>query len=167
MIRDEKQKTEKPSEKFYTAFVIVMEDEITGNRKLLHCMHKYLGEQTMGDMRRVVKLCDEFFETNPVFPYCIFNEEDFFGVDKGSIRVLKSFVTANNFFPELRETLRHFREDDFPEYTPHITVNLPYQEIIGSFHCFAIMSGKDKIYKYYTNRRCPHVETKKENHATR
>jgi hypothetical protein len=157
------EQTEKKLEKYYTAFVMLMRDSVARHNKLFHCKHKYLGEQPLSHMREVQKICEEYFTVSashpaPIFPLCVFNKEDLFGPDK-NIRVLRSFIDPIRFFPGLREQLQYFREDDFDEYRPHITCDLPYKEINGSFHCYAIMSGQDKIYSYWPNLKSPHVKT--------
>jgi|SRR5271166_734377 len=151
--------------KFYTAFVILMRDSVTGKTRPFHCTHKYLGQQSPANMRQVVKICSEYFEVTAfqkaaTFPLCIFNKEAMFGPDQ-NIRVLRSFIHPDNFFPDLREQLSGFRKEDF-EYRPHITVENPmHKEINGTFHCYAIMSGQEKIYWYAPNLKSEHVNVKK------
>lgn len=140
--------------KYYTAFALAMEDTLTHQKKLYHCTHKYLGEQSLSNMRMVMKICDEFFETVQTFPHAIFTEFDYFGVVP--IPVLKSRIHVENFFLDLRMVLDGFYKDDYSEYQPHISDPsfVAGSEIIGTFQCYAIMSGQDTIHKYWENTRC-------------
>lgn len=149
------EETEK-NKKYHTAFVMYAQDGLTNETIQLHCTHKYLGEQDINTMGTVFRICDKFFKTTRwAFPRAKFNERVEWHVGVKSdmtanmVSVLKSEIHKDSFFPELRAQLDQFREDDYPEYIPHITV-ANYPSVTGMFQAYAIMTG-ESLVTYWRN----------------
>lgn len=157
-----------PPRKYYTAFVMYCQDSISGETLQLHCTHKYLGEQDDNAMSAAYNMINKHFEKETQWPLAVFNERVWFfdhklyrvqPVEKGkvlAVSVLRSYIHKSAFFPHLREELDQFRADDYPEYTPHITIE-NYPSISGQFQCYAIMSGEE-ILTYWRNPQWARAE---------
>ncbi len=167
--------TDVPLKKYYTAFVLWAQDSVSDQTLQLHCTHKYLGEQDPYAMGAVVRITKKFFDKPHKWPLAVFKERGTFNectcepsagglIDPQTdtrepcptcaaglkpVSVLKSFISGDNFFPELKAELDGFREDDYTEYMPHITVD-NYPSITGMFQCYAVMSGQS-IISYWRN----------------
>lgn len=113
----------------------------------LHCTHKFLGEQSEENAKKILAILDSYFSKNSFVSFKPhFNTSVFFGKNK-DVKVLKlDKFDKDLFLPELRKMLNAFRKDDYAEYSPHVTtlkdsINLPFKN-----YCF--MFG-DKIIKKY------------------
>ncbi len=113
----------------------------------LHCTHKFLGVLEDTAVEEVKKILDQYFNSKPFTPFKVsFCREDFFGPDK-DVRVLTPIeYNPENFLLDLRSRLDNYKEDNYPDYRPHVTTEKPI--IDKPFYGYALMYD-DKIIKSY------------------
>jgi hypothetical protein len=103
--------------KYYTAFVFKSRRGKGADLERGHVTHKYLGEMGEEKKQMAWMVITDFFHEPHLFPRAHFDCTDWFG----SNRVLRpAHVTLGDWFIPLRDLLGQFREDDYPEYKPHI-----------------------------------------------
>lgn len=125
---------------YWTAFVINEQDP-----NKVHCTHKFLGELSDSDARKVHAILDAHFKAAPMRPYAVeFDRGALFGKN-GDVPVL--LATENTkaeifSFGDLRAKLDQFKDDDF-EYIPHVTT--PEKYLVGKFTGYVLMQGKAAV----------------------
>jgi len=112
-----------------------------------HCTHKYFGDLEDQAVDEIKELLEQYFEKKPFKPFQItFNKEDLFGPKK-DVRVLTpTEYNKEQVMLDLRSKLDKFKEDNFPDYKPHVTTD---KEILEKpFKCYALMHGDKIVTKY-------------------
>ena len=92
----------------------------------LHCTHKFLGEQSPGQLAEIKDVLEKHFRDNPHRTFTHrFSEPEMFGPNK-DVRVLRleTHEIPPEFLPDLREQLDRFRDDNYlGGYKPHVTTD--------------------------------------------
>lgn len=112
-----------------------------------HCTHKYFGDLEDKAVEEIKKLLVQYFDKKPFKPFQItFNKEDFFGPEKETRVLTPTEYNKENLLLDLRSKLDKFKEDNYPNYKPHVTSD---KEILEKpFKGFALMYGDDKVLDY-------------------
>lgn len=127
---------EEPKVKYYTAFIYAVK---TANFR--HCTHKYLGQLSGKTARRMEKKIDHYFLKERKLPVVSFTEPRLFGDNRDTPVMVPQTYVGSEFFPDLRDSLDEFREDDFP-YTPHVTTDSKEPITAPFAHYALIADGK-------------------------
>lgn len=112
-----------------------------------HCTHKFFGDLEDKAVEEIKKLLVQYFDKKPFKPFQItFNKEDFFGPEKETRVLTPTEYNKENLLLDLRSKLDKFKEDNYPNYNPHVTSD---KEILEKpFKGFALMYGDDKVLDY-------------------
>jgi len=112
-----------------------------------HCTHKYFGDLEDKAVEEVKKLIVQYFQKKPFKPFQMtFNNEEFFGPEKETRVITPKEYNKDNLMLDLRSKLDKFKEDNYPDYQPHVTTHKKILE--KPFSGFALMFGDDKILDY-------------------
>lgn len=89
----------------------------------LHCTHKYFGPQSKSNVSKIFCIISEYFERNPYVSFQPrFDKPELFGGIK-KIKVLTTQHPLTDFYLNLKHSLDAFRDDDWPDYRPHVSTN--------------------------------------------
>jgi len=112
-----------------------------------HCTHKYFGDLEDKAAEKVKELIVQYFEKKPFKPFQItFNKEELFGPDKETRVLTPTEFNKENLLLDLRSKLDKFKEDNYPDYKPHVTTHKKLIE--QPFKGFALMYGDNKVLDY-------------------
>jgi SPP1 gp7 family putative phage head morphogenesis protein len=104
----------------YTAFLFAG----VNNPEYLHCTHKYFGEVTPEQLSEIERMVALYFqERTPVAPKVNFTVRKQYGELENVPVLCPDIFSLGDFLPDLRESFRKFRQDDF-SYSPHVTTEL-------------------------------------------
>jgi hypothetical protein len=102
---------------YYTAFTF--QDNF---HTKLHVTHKFLGSLDVQQVEEIKIVLDEWFSFHPFMPFqVLFDRPAKFGPNKSEDVLLCNPKEKYRFLPGLRRLLDHYRRDDYPEYSPHVT----------------------------------------------
>lgn len=88
---------------------------------ILHCTHKYFGDEYTGGEEKVIKELQSYFSAKPFKPFSVkFDQLKQMG-EEGDYRALTT-DERDAFHPELKQRLDAIHPDKWPEYLPHVTV---------------------------------------------
>ena len=131
-------KEKKP--KYYTAFIY----STTTEDEPLHCTHRYLGKLCNANPETVIAFIDRFLEGKWELPRIDFTERHWFGPGNDIPVLLPDGPTMFGApWTALRANLARFAPMDSYDYQPHVTTR--YNQVVGPFSGYALMSGKKVI----------------------
>ncbi len=132
--------------KYWTAFRLDGEDP-----NKLHCTHKYLGDlpnTPVADELEIELTISQYFAAHPLMPLrLVFDEPAMFGEAADVAVLVGDGPTAKlTAYDGLRSQLGQFRDDDHPEYLPHVTTNL--SRVDARITGYVLMCDKEIIREW-------------------
>ena len=142
------------SDPYWTAFTFAGEPD----PNKLHVTHKYFGKLSFLQSCALLAIIESFFDVTDGFRKfnASFSRADLFGPEK-NIRVLRPVHWSDfeegykeNSCHELRDLIEHFRVDDYPSYSPHVTTSFGESAIHGVISGYVLMCGESIVKKWST-----------------
>ena len=118
-----------------------------------HCTHKYFDTQDDEAVQKIIQTIDQYFKDNPDALTAprkwVFDKFEMFGPEKDT-PVLRRMGETTDMFPDLKQKLDAFRDEEYPVYKPHITLE---QEgcptaIVAVPVMYALVTGNRVIKSY-------------------